>query len=177
MLRKIVLAHDGSDHADKALDLAITLAKATDSELEIVNVLSDQSLTQDELTLAETEYGAAMHQGLGDLKLVPLGGAPWVGTTALLQTRPELGPTVRRVLGEQIVRQAAATATTKGVARVTTAVESGDPASAIVRRAQEAKADLVMMGSRGLSNIKGLLIGSVSNKVVSMAECSVVTVK
>jgi len=177
MLRKIVLAHDGSNHADKALDLAITLAKATGSELEIVNVLSNQSLSQDELTLAETEYGAAMQQGLVDLKLVPLGGAQWVGTAALVETSPELGPAVHRVLGEQIVRQAAATARTKGVARVSTAVESGDPASAIVRRAQEAKADLVMLGSRGLSNIKGLLIGSVSNKVVSMAECSVVTVK
>ena len=77
MLHKIVLAHDGSNHADKALDLAITLAKSTDSELEIVNVLSNQSLSQDELTLAETEYGTAMRQGLGDLKLVPLGGAPW----------------------------------------------------------------------------------------------------
>src|SRR5215469_6439860 len=54
MLRKIVLAHDGSNHADKALDLAITLAKATGSQLEIVNVLSNQSLSQDELTLAET---------------------------------------------------------------------------------------------------------------------------
>ena len=177
MLRKIVLAHDGSTHADKALDLAITLAKATGSELEIVNVLSNQSLSQDELTLAETEYGSAMEQGLGDLKLVPLGGAQWLGTAALVQSRPELSPTVHRVLGEQIVRQAAATARTKGVAEVTTAVETGDPASAIVRRAQEAKADLVMMGSRGLSNIKGLLIGSVSNKVISLAECSVVTVK
>ena len=177
MLRKIVLAHDGSNHADKALELAITLAKATGSGLEIVNVLSNQSLSQDELTLAETEYGSAMEQGLGDLKLVPLGGAQWLGTAALVQSRPELSPTVHRVLGEQIVRQAAATARTKGVAEVTTAVETGDPASAIVRRAQEAKADLVMMGSRGLSNIKGLLIGSVSNKVISLAECSVVTVK
>ena len=177
MLRKIVLAHDGSNHADKALELAITLAKATGSELEIVNVVSDESLTQDELTLAETEYGTAVHRGLTDLKLVPLGGAPWVGTTALLQTRPELDSTVHRVLGEQIVHQAAATARTKGVARVTTAVESGDPASAIVRRAQEAKADLVVVGSRGLGAIKGLLLGSVSNKILSTAECTVVTVK
>ena len=137
----------------------------------------EQSLTQDELTLAETEYGTAIHQGLSDLKLVPLGGAPWIGTAALLQTRPELDSTVHRVLGEQIVRQAAATATTKGVTGVTTAVESGDPASAIVRRAHEGKADLVVLGSRGLGNIKGLLLGSVSNKVISMAECSVVTVK
>lgn len=177
MLHKIVLAHDGSDHADKALELAITLAKAAGSELEIVNVVSDQSLTEGELTLAETEYGTAVRQGLTDLKLVPLGGAPWVGTTALLQTRPELDSTVHRVLGEQIVRQAAATATTKGVAKVTTSVETGDPASAIVRRAREVKADLVVVGSRGLGSIRGLLLGSVSNKILSTAECSVVTVK
>ena len=177
MLHKIMLAHDGSNHADKALDLAITLATATGSELEILNVLSDQSLTEGEPTLAETEYGSAIERGLGDLKLVPLGGAPWVGTAALVQTRPELSPTVRRVLGEQIVRKAAAAASAKGVTRVTTAVESGDPASAIVKRAREAKADLVVLGSRGLGTIKGLLLGSVSNKVISTAECSVVTVK
>src|SRR5262249_5933654 len=177
MPHKIVLAHDGSDHADKALDLAITLAKATGSELEIVNVLSDQPLTKGELTLAETEYGTAIQQGLGDLKMIPLGGGPWAGTISLLNTRPELGATVRRVMGEQILRRAAATAKTKGVARVTTAVESGDPANAIVQRAREVKADLVVVGTRGLSNIKGLLLGSVSNKVISTAECSVVTVK
>ncbi|HZT20965.1 MAG TPA: universal stress protein [Dongiaceae bacterium] len=177
MLRKILLAHDGSDHADKALDLAVTLARATGCELRILNVVSAGPLTEGELALAETEYRNEVHRGLGDLELLPVGGPQWTGVGTLLETRPELGPTVHRVLGEQIVRQAAAEACAKGADRVTTAVESGDPASVIVSQAREAEADLVVLGSRGLSDLKGLLLGSVSHKVANTAECSVVTVK
>jgi nucleotide-binding universal stress UspA family protein len=37
--------------------------------------------------------------------------------------------------------------------------------------------DLVVMGRRGLGGIKGLLMGSLSHKISSMADCTVVTVK
>ena len=43
--------------------------------------------------------------------------------------------------------------------------------------AQDRKADAIVMGSRGLSDIKGLFLGSVSHKVSHLAECTCITVK
>lgn len=53
----------------------------------------------------------------------------------------------------------------------------GSPASTIVKEAKRWKADLILIGSRGLSDIKGFLLGSISRQVASMAHCSVLVVK
>ncbi|HXH86287.1 MAG TPA: universal stress protein, partial [Nitrospira sp.] len=53
----------------------------------------------------------------------------------------------------------------------------GPLASTIAQQARRWKADLILMGSRGLSDIKGFLLGSVSRHVASMASCSVFIVK
>ncbi|HUO45666.1 MAG TPA: universal stress protein [Acidimicrobiia bacterium] len=56
-------------------------------------------------------------------------------------------------------------------------VDSGDPAATIVRLAKEVGADLIVMGSRGLGSVAGLLLGSVSHKVGHAAPCAVLTVR
>jgi nucleotide-binding universal stress UspA family protein len=53
----------------------------------------------------------------------------------------------------------------------------GPLARTIVRQAQRVKADLILIGSRGLSDIRGFLLGSVSRQVASIAPCSVFVVK
>jgi len=53
----------------------------------------------------------------------------------------------------------------------------GPLASTIAQQARRWKADLILIGSRGLSDIKGFLLGSVSRQVASMAPCSVFVVK
>jgi len=52
----------------------------------------------------------------------------------------------------------------------------GDPAEMINETARVEKCDLVMMGSKGLSNIVGLALGSVSSKVLHSAQCMVLMV-
>jgi nucleotide-binding universal stress UspA family protein len=54
---------------------------------------------------------------------------------------------------------------------------SGDPADEIVRLANIYKADLVLIGSRGLTGIKRIVLGSVSTQVMEEANCSVLVVK
>lgn len=55
-------------------------------------------------------------------------------------------------------------------------VLEGDPAEMILEAARIEKCDLIVMGTRGLSNIQGLALGSVSNKVLHAAPCMVLMV-
>ena len=53
----------------------------------------------------------------------------------------------------------------------------GDPAEEIIRLANIYRADLIVIGSRGLTGVKRILQGSVSSQVVENAHCSVLVVK
>lgn len=61
--------------------------------------------------------------------------------------------------------------------KIETVLAQGQPADTIVRQASRRRADLVVMGSRGLSDLSGFLLGSVSRRVVAQARCPVLVVK
>lgn len=61
-----------------------------------------------------------------------------------------------------------------GEARSTT---SGRAAPSIIAAAKDFHADLIVMGSRGLSDFEALLIGSVAHKVIQHADCAVLVTK
>lgn len=56
------------------------------------------------------------------------------------------------------------------------AVAVGNPAREICKKAQIEGYDLIIMGSRGLGKIPGLLMGSVSNRVCRNASCPVIVI-
>jgi nucleotide-binding universal stress UspA family protein len=56
-------------------------------------------------------------------------------------------------------------------------VSSGDTPDQIVEVAQKAAADLIVLGSRGMSEWKSLLLGGVASKVVADATCPVLLVR
>ena len=56
-------------------------------------------------------------------------------------------------------------------------VKSGHVAKCILELAEEEKADIIIMGSRGLGLLKGVFIGSVSQKVVEESKIPVMVVK
>jgi len=56
-------------------------------------------------------------------------------------------------------------------------IVTGDPAEEIIRLANIYQADLIVIGSRGLTGLKRILQGSVSSQVVADAPCSVLVVK
>ncbi len=56
-------------------------------------------------------------------------------------------------------------------------IMEGPPADAILRVAETRGSDLIVMGSRGLGQITGLLLGSQSQKVVNHAPCPVLIVR
>lgn len=56
-------------------------------------------------------------------------------------------------------------------------IVTGDPAEEIIRLANIYNADLIVIGSRGLTGVKRIIQGSVSSQVVENAHCSVLVVK
>ncbi|MFW9966865.1 MAG: universal stress protein [Candidatus Thorarchaeota archaeon] len=60
---------------------------------------------------------------------------------------------------------------------VTELISHGDPANKIVDIACEREVELIIMGSRGVSGIKRLFVGSISDKVVNHAPCPVMIVR
>jgi nucleotide-binding universal stress UspA family protein len=80
-------------------------------------------------------------------------------------------------IGRNLIGAARQLANDHECTEVITQVEAGSPAEHIIESAKKNHADLIVMGSRGLSDIAGLLLGSVSHKVTHLAECNCVTIR
>jgi len=61
--------------------------------------------------------------------------------------------------------------------RVTPHLREANPSDAILDVARETGADLIVMGTRGLTGLKHVLLGSVAERTLRLAPCSVLTVK
>jgi nucleotide-binding universal stress UspA family protein len=64
-----------------------------------------------------------------------------------------------------------------GAPRVETAILQGFVAGEIVDRASRGEFDLIVIGTRGRTGVKHVLLGSVAERVVRLAPCPVLTVK
>jgi universal stress protein A len=73
------------------------------------------------------------------------------------------------------VEATAAEIEARGVPTIGIAVEQS-AATAIIEEAKSRPADLIVMGTRGLTGIKHVALGSVADRVVRMAHCPVLTV-
>ncbi len=60
---------------------------------------------------------------------------------------------------------------------IQTFAREGDPADAILDVAEEQKADLIVVGNKGMTGAKRFLLGSVPNKVSHHAPCSVMIIR
>lgn len=56
-------------------------------------------------------------------------------------------------------------------------IDKGDPAEVILAHAERGNFDHIIMGSRGVSELKGVELGSVSHKVIHLASSRVTLVK
>jgi nucleotide-binding universal stress UspA family protein len=76
-----------------------------------------------------------------------------------------------------LLEQARSEARAVGVEKVETFARQGDAADAILDVAEEQRADLIVVGNRGMTGAKRFLLGSVPNKVSHHAPCSVLIVR
>jgi nucleotide-binding universal stress UspA family protein len=77
--------------------------------------------------------------------------------------------------GELLTAEAAGLAGDSGV-DIDTVVEFGDKAEALAQVAAKRGASMIVVGSRGESQLKGLVLGSVSHKLLHLSEVPVLVV-
>jgi nucleotide-binding universal stress UspA family protein len=99
---------------------------------------------------------------------------------AIFRERIDSGATTFNInlqeVGDSVAARAVHEAEAAGV-KVTSHAHEGHPAEAILDTASEQNADLIVVGSRGLSGVQRFLLGSVSQKVSEHAACNVMIVR
>jgi nucleotide-binding universal stress UspA family protein len=138
MIKKILLAYDGSEPAKKALDSAIDLARKYQAELYVLTVAQPPDFGEDVETEAIIENSRIYHQRA----LTP-------------------------------VRHLVATSGVKAQFEVAV----GHPAEQIIYHADRHQVDLIVLGHRGKSLFRRLLLGSVSKQVTQYADRAVLVVR
>jgi nucleotide-binding universal stress UspA family protein len=152
---RIVLATDGSHQADTAVEFLNQFTFPQNSEIVLFHVIEPI-----DYTVVQDDYRKL---GLGPSGLQEL--QQWVKeihrrreqaqASLLEKTRKDL--TRRKVKVENIA--------------------VGYAAEEIIKAAYRFRADLIVMGSRGLTGVKRTLLGSVSSRLVRHAPCSVLVVR
>ena len=161
MIRTIVTAIDGSMHAQMALDLSTDLAARYDAQMVLLHVGVRDGNVPEEL------YNAASRE---------LEEAESSGRETGIQPHESRHLRVLEHMGHMLLRNAQEQAEGKGVRGAETVMDFGDAGERILHHAKHRSADLIVMGSRGFGQLKGLVLGSVSHKVFHLAPCSCVTV-
>ncbi|PAU78068.1 universal stress protein [Halomonas salipaludis] len=95
-----------------------------------------------------------------------------IGAIALESSREVL-----EEAGKSVIERASEAARGMGASHVETHLSKGDPARNILRHAEKLGVDAIVMGSRGLGDFAGLMMGSVSHKVTHSAKCTVISVR
>jgi nucleotide-binding universal stress UspA family protein len=141
---------DGSVEAKKALDYAAQLAVSTGAKLLVLYVQTRHG--RDSVPPSLEELERVEHIRLTESEV--LHGA-----------------------AQSLVDSTAASARKLGVKDVEAVTKEGDPARVIVDVARNRGVDTIVMGSRGLGGVSGLILGAVAYKVAHAAPCTCIIVR
>lgn len=147
MINRILVPTDGSAAANRAVGLAAELAMKHDASVYLLHVIREMQLPAELRKMAKVE---------------------------------NIGPARQDVLefvAEKILGDAERRAKRKGVKAIRKATGNGDPANAIAKYAQRNKIDLIVVGTRGLGSVTGMLMGSVSRKVANACNVNLLIVR
>jgi nucleotide-binding universal stress UspA family protein len=147
--KTVLVAVDGSSHVAKTAGVAADVAQRYGAKLVVLHVVP-------------SIFGGRVREEL----------ANFARMEHMEQTEYEM----LQELGRPIVHSAELIARQKGIASVESVIEVGDPASVIINVSRVRSADLIVLGRRGLGTLSGLLLGSVSHKVVQLADTPCLTV-
>jgi len=151
LIKKILVALDGSDQADHALDFALELADQYSGEIQLLTVVPRVFLP---------------------VHTVCMPACSVITSEAIAEVTRHLETCSRGVLSkaqEKVKKE-------KPDLKVSTIFEHGDPDEKIVEMAKREKFDIIVMGSRGVGR-REYGLGSVSSRVADNATCPVLIVK
>jgi nucleotide-binding universal stress UspA family protein len=148
MAEKILVPIDGSEHAFRALKVACALAKAENRNLKLLHVVPS--------------------------KEVPAGLRRYTEVEHMRDTPEYLYETA---IAERVLDDARGQALADGAQNVECSVGHGDATKGILEFSGRDGVDTIVMGTRGLSDIQGMVFGSVAHKVAHAADCRVIVVK
>ena len=118
-------------------------------------------------------HGLALAKSLGAKVFVIFVVEPFSELTGRFQEAVAKYAELRKEQGASTLDHAANAAKEAGVSCETIQVENGQPHQAIIAAAEEKGCDLIVMSSHGRSGLSMLLIGSVTNKVLTEAKIPV----
>jgi len=146
---------DGSEHSLKALEMATQIARKFQGKITLLHVysVSVQPIMMPEPT------------ALGSPSVPILTGAE---VSRLVE--------VAREVGNRILSDGEEKAKAKQV-EVEKMLVEGHVVQEIVKAAIEGNFDLIVVGARGISHIKEILLGSVTDGVIHHARCPVLVIK
>jgi nucleotide-binding universal stress UspA family protein len=147
MYHKILLPTDGSKYAEKAAEHAIWIASKSGAEIIVLNVIETSSL----VGLPAEDLIVRIREMLKEE-----GRRSLERISELVTEREE----------EQM----------KTDIKITLKTEEGSPADSIIKTIEKENVDLVVMGTSGKHGLDRFLLGSVTEKVVRSAPCSVLAV-
>ncbi len=175
MFKNILLATDGSGHAKRATEVAADVAATYGARLTILNVQPLSLTLQDLEAMPQAKrLPKAVRADIRRLENALLTVAESDDVPLYYVPAPR---SAIDALGEIIVNEAAEIAKKRKVAKVERLAVEGDPAEKILEQTKKSKADLIVVGTRGLTRIGEFVLGSVSHKVVHAAKCPCLTVK
>ena len=148
----ILVPVDGSDGADAAAAFAAELAGPLGVSIHLLFVFPQDAL-----------------DALG----IPPEGA---GIDQLMAYSPERLAALRERRANEVFAKARGTLGEFALA-IDETVLDGDPAAAILAHADSLRNPVIVMGSRGLSRVAEILVGSVSHRVIHHARCPVTIVR
>jgi nucleotide-binding universal stress UspA family protein len=149
---KLLVAIDGSQASQKALEFALNLAKSIPNALvAIVTILEPLQ-----------DYYPQLILPTGD----------WVSWQA--HPNPELENALLEK-GRSLLKDAETACQESGIT-YTTSIEFGAPRELICKLAGDG-VDILIIGSRGLGSMERLMLGSISDYVVHHAPCPVLVVR
>lgn len=157
-IQRILFATDGSEHSQSALEYLVDFPLPDRAEIHLIHVMPP----------APEPY--------------PLIQA-WPPAPEIVQPAPFLRPEeIDNLLAEQELRATSLIERFTAVIAATgkpvhSQLARGDAATEIIGYIKENGIDLVVIGSRGLSQVKSWLLGSVSRKIIHYSDCTVLVVK